>query len=48
MQVYSKERGGKRAYKGHVLTLTNYVQAIANILPIIPEYLPGIVFTLQS
>ena len=48
MHVYTKARGGQCAYKGHVLTLPNNVQAISNVLSIIPEDLPVIVFIKQN
>ena len=33
MHVYTKLRGGQRAYKGHVITLPEDVQQLADVLP---------------
>lgn len=33
MHVYTKPRGGQRAYKGHVITLPQDVQQLADVLP---------------
>jgi len=40
MQIYTKPRGGQLAYKGHVITLPNDVQKIADILPRHPKDIP--------
>lgn len=47
MHVYTKLRGGQRAYKGHVLTLPQDVQKLAEILPRCPKDLPVIIFTVN-
>jgi len=44
MHVYTKPRGGQRAYKGHVITLPQDVQQLADILPRCLKGLPVIVF----
>ena len=44
MQIYTKPRGGQHAYKGHVITLPNDVQKIANILPRLSSDLPVLIF----
>lgn len=36
MHVYTKPRGGQMAYKGHVITLPQDVQQLADILPRCP------------
>ena len=46
-QVYTKPNGGQKAYTGHVLTLPNDVQSIANILPRYPSDIPVTVFKLD-
>lgn len=48
MHVYTKPRGGQRAYKGHVLTLPQDVQQLANVLPRCPKDLPVIIFTVNG
>ena len=44
MQIYTKPRGGQLAYKGHIITLPNDVQKIADILPRHPKGITVIVF----
>ena len=44
MHVYTKPRGGQRAYKGHVLPLPQDVQQLADVLPRCPKDLPVIIF----
>ena len=46
MHVYTKPRGGQRAYKGHVITLPREVLQLADLLPRCPKELPVIVFTI--
>ena len=48
IHVYTKPRGGQRAYKGHVITLPQDVQQLADILPRVPQDLPVIVFTING
>lgn len=48
MHVYTKPRGGQRAYKGHVLTLPQDVQQLADVLPRCPKELPVIIFTVKG
>ena len=48
MHVYSKPRVGQRAYKGHVITLPQDVQQLADILPRCPKDLPVIMFTINE
>lgn len=48
MHVYTKPRGGQRAYKGHVVTLPLDVHQFADILPRCPEDLPVIIFTING
>ena len=48
MHVYTKPRGGQRAYKGHVLTLPQDVQQLADVLPRCPKDLPVIIFTVKG
>jgi len=48
MHVYTKPRGGQRAYKGHVLILPQDVQQLAEILPRCPKDLPVIIFTVSG
>lgn len=48
MHVYTKPRGGQRAYKGHVLTLPRDVQRLADVLPRCPKDLPVIIFTVKG
>ena len=43
MHVYTKPRGGQKAYKGHVITLPQDVQQLADVLPQCPQELPVIV-----
>ena len=43
MHVYTKPRGGQKAYKGHVITLPQSVQQLAYVLPRRPKELPGII-----
>ena len=45
MHVYTKPRGGQRACKGHVLTLPQDVQQLADVLPRCPKDLPVIILT---
>ena len=33
MQIHTKPNGGQKTYKGHVITLPNDVQKLADILP---------------
>ena len=40
IHVYTKPRGSQRAYKGHVITLPQDVQQLADILPGLPKDLP--------
>jgi len=44
MQVYTKPRGGQLSYKGHVITLPNNVQAVANVFPRYPKDIPIYIF----
>ena len=44
MQIHTKPNGGQRDYKGHVITLPNDVQKLADILPRHPKDIPVIVF----
>ena len=48
MHVYTKPRGGQRAYKGHVITLPQDVQQLADVLPRCPKDLPVIIFTVNG
>ena len=48
MHVYTKLRGGQKAYKGHVITLPQDVQQLADVLPRCPKDLPVIVFTVNG
>ena len=48
MHVYTKPRGGQKAYKGHVITLPQGVQQLADVLPRCPQELPVIVFTIAG
>lgn len=48
MRVYTKPRGGQRAYKGHVITLPQDVQQLADILPRCPKDLRVIIFTING
>lgn len=48
MHVYTKPRGGQRAYKGHVITLPQDVQQLADILARCPKDLPVIIFTING
>ena len=48
IHVYTKPRGGQRAYKGHVITLPQDVQQLADILPRLPKDLPVIIFTVNG
>ena len=48
MHVYTKPRGGQRAYKGHVITLPQEVQQLADVLPRCPKDLPVIIFTVNG
>lgn len=48
MHVYTKPRDGQRAYKGHVLTLPQDVQQLADVLPRCPKDLPVIIFTVNG
>lgn len=48
MHVYTKPRGGQKAYKGHVITLPQDVQQLADVLPRCPKDLPVIVFTISG
>lgn len=48
MHVYTKPRGGQKAYKGHVITLPQDVQQLADVLPRCPQELPVIVFTIAG
>ena len=48
MHVYTKPRGGQTAYKGHVITLPQDVQQLADVLPRCPKDLPVIVFTIKG
>ena len=43
MQVYTRPRGGQRAYRGHVLNLPHNVQKIADILPREPSVIPIVI-----
>ena len=36
INVYTKPKGGQRAYKGHVITLPQDVQQLADVLPRCP------------
>ena len=48
MHEYTKPRGGERAYKGHVITLPQDVQQLADILPGCPKDLLFIIFTING
>ena len=48
IHVYTKPKGGQRAYKGHVITLPQNVQQLADVLPRCPPDLPVIVFTVNG
>lgn len=48
MHVYTKPRGEQRAYKGHVITLPQDVQQLADVLPRCPKDLPVIIFTVNG
>lgn len=48
MHVYTKPRGGQRAYKGYVITLSQYVEQLADILLRYPKDLPVIIFTING
>jgi hypothetical protein len=48
MHVYTKPRGGQKAYKGHVITLSQDVQQLADVLPSCPKDFPVIVFTVAG
>ena len=48
MHVYTKPRGGQRAYKGHVITLPQNVQQLADVLPQYPKDLLVITFTVNG
>ena len=48
MQVYTKPGLGYLGYKGHIITLPNNVQHIADILPHCPKDLPIIAFTFEG
>ena len=48
MHVYTKPRGGQKAYKGHVITLPQDVQLLADVLPQSPKDLPVIIFTISG
>ena len=48
MHVYTKPRGGQRAYKGHVITLPQDVQQLADVLPRCPKDLPVVIFTVNG
>ena len=48
MHVCTKPRGGQKAYKGHVITLPQDVQQLADILPRCLEDLPVIIFTING
>ena len=48
LQVYTKPRGGQRAYKGHVITLPHDIQKIADVLPRQPKDIPVIVFNFKN
>ena len=48
MHAYTKLRGGQKAYKGHVITLPQDVQQLADVLPRCPKDLPVIVFTVNG
>jgi len=48
MHVYTKPRGGQRAYKGHVITLPQNVQQLADVVPQCPKDLPVIIFTVNG
>lgn len=48
MHVYTKPRGGQRAYKGHAITLPQDVQQLADVLPRCPKDLPVIIFTVNG
>ena len=45
IHVYTKPRGGQRAYKGHFITVPQNVQQLADVLPRCAEEIPVIVFT---
>ena len=48
MHAYTKPRGGQKAYKGHVITLPQDAQQLADVLPRCPQELPVIVFTIAG
>ena len=48
MHVYTKQGGGQRAYKGHVTTLSQDVQQLADVMPWCPKDIPVIIFTVNG
>ena len=48
IHVYTKPKGGQRAYKGHVITFPQEVQQLADILPRCPKDLPVLIFTVNG
>ena len=48
INVYTKPKGGQRAYKGHVITLPQDVQQLADVLPRCPKDVPVIIFTVNG
>ena len=46
--LYTKPRGGQKAYKGHFITLPQDVQQLADVLLRCPQELPVIVFTIAG
>ena len=48
IHVYTKPKVGQRAYKGHVITLLQNVQQLADVLPRCPADLPVILFTVNG
>ena len=48
INVYTKPRGGQKAYNGDVITLRQDVQQLADVLPRCTKELPVIVFTING
>ena len=48
INVYTKPSGGQKCYKGHVITLSQNVLQLAEVLPRCPNDLPVIVFTFNG
>ena len=48
INVYTNSKDGQRAHKGHVITLPQSVQQLADVLPRCPKDLPVIIFTVNG